>query len=391
MLSLDSTPDSTPDSTVRTWMRRLRWSIAPPSKAAIVRCEDAFPEAPTVTLAEGHWVQTPETAFMNLDPFAAYIKGKQYWAPTLTTTHLSDVLFCPVNNCVLTDAGTLIAESTGPGARGAQVDHQPFRSERPVTDLPGCSTAFRCAFNDFYHLLVDNLSRFALLHAPHFRQFDTIQLLCPEGVSTLERYFIERLCPPNVDVVPVASDRLYRAETYLLTSFPTRRASGYVHPDFVQRMHRTFAHPLRDGTHQRIYISRAKAPKGRHVLNEAALMDRLRPLGFEMHHLEQDPIEEQIARFANAECVVAPHGAGLAHLLFASGTKVLELFGTSYVAPHYYLLSKAVGLEYRFICGHGDALDADFRVRPDEVVQHVQSLLRTDSAPSSALARPSAS
>jgi capsular polysaccharide biosynthesis protein len=60
--------------------------------------------------------------------------------------------------------------------------------------------------------------------------------------------------------------------------------------------------------------------------------------------------------FADAEIVVAQHGAGLANLVFCQpGTRVLELMPSDFVKRTYYSLSHAAGLDYSVLVGCSDA------------------------------------
>jgi len=104
-------------------------------------------------------------------------------------------------------------------------------------------------------------------------------------------------------------------------------------------------------------------------------MERLRPLGFQRYLLEELSIDEQIALFHRAEAVVAPHGAGLSNLLFSKRTRVLELFPSTYVVPHYYLLAKSMRHRYAFLTGEEPHHDEDFTVNVGAVEQTVQHLL----------------
>jgi Glycosyltransferase 61 len=94
----------------------------------------------------------------------------------------------------------------------------------------------------------------------------------------------------------------------------------------------------------RIYISRAKSV-GRHVTNEDEVISALAPLGFVVYKLENLSFTDQVRLFSQAEMVVAPHGAGLANIIFAQNLTVIELFD-SQGTPDYFLLSNALGFRY---------------------------------------------
>ena len=66
---------------------------------------------------------------------------------------------------------------------------------------------------------------------------------------------------------------------------------------------------------RRLYISRRDSTS-RRVLNEDALFARLKPLGFEFAVMAEMSVLEQILAFADAGCIVTPHGASLTNLVF---------------------------------------------------------------------------
>ncbi len=122
----------------------------------------------------------------------------------------------------------------------------------------------------------------------------------------------------------------------------------------------------------RLYITRGQQRGSRIVTNEAEVMRALAPLGFTMFDPGSVPVREQIAAFAQAELIVAPHGAALTNLAFASpGASVVEMFAPDYVQGCYWKLSDSVpGLDYAYLVGLGrpprsgrmDGVDSDITV-----------------------------
>jgi hypothetical protein len=109
-----------------------------------------------------------------------------------------------------------------------------------------------------------------------------------------------------------------------------------------------------EGEGRRVYVSRDDA-RLRRVLNEKRLLPRLEALGFERAVLGDLPIARQVALFRQADIVVAPHGAGLAHIAWCKpGTRIVEFFpspdgprGRVRNATYdYWLLSQLLGLDY---------------------------------------------
>jgi capsular polysaccharide biosynthesis protein len=80
-------------------------------------------------------------------------------------------------------------------------------------------------------------------------------------------------------------------------------------------------------SYRKIYISRSRAIN-RRVTNEPEIKDVLVRHGFQIVHLEDFSVAEQISIFAGVEAIIAPHGSGLSNLVFSlAQPKVLELTG----------------------------------------------------------------
>ena len=107
--------------------------------------------------------------------------------------------------------------------------------------------------------------------------------------------------------------------------------------------------------YERLFISREKAGQ-RNIVNEEQVLGVLKKYGFRKVILEELPVLEQINLFASAEAVVAPHGAGLANLVFCKpDTKVIELFSPNYVNVMYWRLCNHVELDYYYVIGEGES------------------------------------
>lgn len=105
---------------------------------------------------------------------------------------------------------------------------------------------------------------------------------------------------------------------------------------------------------EKLYITRQNARR-RKLSNEAALWPRLEARGFARVVLEELSWAEQIAAFRAAKAIVAPHGAGLANLVFCEpGTRVVELFHRDYVHWTYWQLASLLALDYLPLVSVGD-------------------------------------
>ena len=83
------------------------------------------------------------------------------------------------------------------------------------------------------------------------------------------------------------------------------------------------AQELSEDGAKRIYVSRHDA-RLRRVLNEKSFMPKLESLGFQRAILAELPIARRNSLFRQAEIVVAPHGAGLAHIAWCKPVRKLS-------------------------------------------------------------------
>ncbi|CAA2139576.1 glycosyltransferase family 61 protein [Methylobacterium bullatum] len=102
---------------------------------------------------------------------------------------------------------------------------------------------------------------------------------------------------------------------------------------------------------ERLYITRRDADR-RVLTNEAEIETLARERGFEIQEFSSIPLWHQIALARHASVIMAPHGAGLSHIVFSRpGTMILELLpikdGSYALRFNYARLSIAKGHDYR--------------------------------------------
>ncbi|MFH1868879.1 MAG: glycosyltransferase family 61 protein [Candidatus Omnitrophota bacterium] len=125
---------------------------------------------------------------------------------------------------------------------------------------------------------------------------------------------------------------------------------------------------------RRIFVSRRKAP-ARRILNEAKLMELLRPMGFVSYMLEDMSFTQQARLFSSAEIVIAPHGAGLTNILFSNNISIVELFPKDYDSPSYFCISRIFGFNYGLlICKIRDKKYYDNIVDLDGFIQLLKKM-----------------
>jgi capsular polysaccharide biosynthesis protein len=201
-----------------------------------------------------------------------------------------------------------------------------------------------------------------------------IKLLYDGVLSDVEAFLLPKLLPSNVRLVQVEMDALVRLESLLFTPFKTRNYAGYLPRRYVE-LFRSSVFPGRPPRADRRIIIRRPGATGRRSLeNESDVLTALASLGFRGYVLEDLSFQEQVDLFYDAEVVVGVHGAGLANLLFTPHCKVVELFSTVAVVPHYLFLCASLGHEYTCVVGDRYSQNAPCRVDMNRLLSHLDRL-----------------
>jgi len=223
------------------------------------------------------------------------------------------------------------------------------------------------AGNTYYHWLFDVLPRIALLEAAGI----DLGGLDRFAVNSFDRgYQRETLARFHIDASRIVeTDRLRHVicERLVLPSypgtsgFPPRWACEFLRRSFLERP----SEPPSRGP-ERIYVSRQGAPR-RRIANHESVRALLVRSGFETVFPERHTVAEQARLFRGARVVVAPHGSGLANLVFCDpGAQVVELFPPEVTGQsHYFVLSRQMGIRHRSLVGgrsHERRASGDFEV-----------------------------
>lgn len=118
-----------------------------------------------------------------------------------------------------------------------------------------------------------------------------------------------------------------------------------------ERMTESLHEPSEGDGGNRIYISRNDSNR-RRVLNDSEVTKLLGRHGFKRYLLAEMEFRDQVELFANADMIVAPHGAGLMNMIYSSDASVLEIMGRgikdiSLENPGtYYLMATGLGFDY---------------------------------------------
>lgn len=224
----------------------------------------------------------------------------------------------------------------------------------PPVDVPGRLGVLTTRGDaNYYHFLHDVLPRVAVLEQA--------------GVERPDRWYVPRTTRFQKELLElwgIAEDQIVnsdevphvRAEVLVV---PGVASTVERNPPWVSQLLRKRLVPAGvDRVPGRyLYLARRAGRNNRCVLNEAEVLALLEPLGFQVVDPGDLSVKDQIRTFAEADVIVAPHGASLANLPFCSpGAALLELFPSQSMVADYWKMTCGVeGLEYQYLSGTGPA------------------------------------
>lgn len=244
---------------------------------------------------------------------------------------------------VISPDGKSIARDVSPDFGKPFSDHWllSFNKIRPPVPLQGEVAVIATTLGRGYcHWLLEELPRLLLLGS---QDVATI-ILHSESAFSREALLLQGF---QGQMIEPRRATHFACEQLIIPSLPGE--PGWPAPSVVRLLHE-FTVPLYASSSafgERLYISRAKARR-RLVSNEDVLWSQLERLSFTRVYLEDLTWAEQINAFRHARVIVAPHGAGLANLIFCRPeTCVVEFFHRAYVNPCFWRLAALQGLDYR--------------------------------------------
>lgn len=226
-------------------------------------------------------------------------------------------------------------------------------------------------YRNYYHRWADSIPRIYALHHPRLRALPRIELYIDGRFAPTEREVVRALVPDNVVVRIVnsatricapqcihlpylSSDRVEHSKWFTASAgFLPQECLNWLRESVYAHFDLTPVQPFR-----KLYVTRRYA-KVRRLINEAEVSQHLESKGFETVALEKRPFREQVKLFAEAEMVVAQHGAGLINLLFAQDVRVLEVCSDRDRQIFFRLLSKAREFPHHQIHRDGTNKNAD--------------------------------
>lgn len=176
-----------------------------------------------------------------------------------------------------------------------------------------------------YHFLVDRIPLLAWMMDNDAAR--DVPVLLNGGAPGFERELM--------DLAGFGEDRVYAIKDVIFVErlvmviggFETLAGWHHIAPVMDGMVERARRIARQQGTSlpDQVYISRSMASR-RPMTNEDAVHDAMTARGITVLHFETLPVWHQIAIASHARTIVAPHGAGLAHLVAAAtGTQVIEI------------------------------------------------------------------
>ncbi len=262
-------------------------------------------------------------------------------------------------------------------ARGTSLDarevrfrpfHAPLARRAPDLALPRAVWIAERVYHNHAHWLTAHLPKLALLRDRG--ELGALVLPAERGAAidaSLRRLGIEPADHPQLPTGAV----LAAGELTLLDTDRFR-------PELLRLARDAMAGPEAEGP-RRVFVTRRSA-RGRRLADEAGIAETLAGHGFEAVEMERLDLDAQVALMAGAEAVVAPHGAGLANILFCRpGARVLEIADPAYPNPNFYAMAAGLGLDYGLLAargvGHGHPLDRDLAVEEGALRAAVEAML----------------
>ena len=204
----------------------------------------------------------------------------------------------------------------------------------------------------YYHWMFDIIPRIELIRRSGIKTSEIDWFVVNSLNKPYQQETLSILNIPSAKIIESDRHTHIQATELIVPSFP-----GYldwVPEGTIKFLRHTFLPQIslaKTNAGKKIYISRARDKK-RNIVNELEVSELLKSQGFQTVFLEEMSVLEQVAIFANAETIVAPHGSGLTNLVFCShGTKVIELFAPNYVRTDYWIISQQLQLQHYYLIG----------------------------------------
>jgi hypothetical protein len=224
--------------------------------------------------------------------------------------------------------------------------HPVFQRRRipPVKKLYGTHATITLPLSSYYyHWLIESI--------PNIRSLQTylshIDKIC---IPRPSKFHLETLAAFGINqdkLIPLDSQSHYQFDRLYVPSFNSGWAPHRWLPTWIKD-----SMPFLDRSNhkgRRIYISRGDG-RWRKVKNEPEVSSFLMSYSFECVELASISFKEQAILFNEADVIIAPHGAGLANMIFCRPqTIILEIFPPRWTPLMFFQLAMVAECNYFFM------------------------------------------
>jgi hypothetical protein len=227
---------------------------------------------------------------------------------------------------------------------GAQGSPKLLSMEKKVACFSNGNSAVLSSSKNYYHWLIKMLPRLHLLERIGMppSAFDALLINWPNSVQK-DAYHHSDLASHALQVV--SSRDFWFCRNLFVSTVPHDAP-----PWALEYLRKLFAPLIASGTggSKTIYLARGKT-QWRRVRNEQEVSEWLQDRGIETVDFGKYSFEDQVRAIASADIIIAPHGAALANIVFASsGTRVLEIFGSAENQKCYWMVAEHRQLIYHY-------------------------------------------
>jgi len=179
----------------------------------------------------------------------------------------------------------------------------------------------------YFHWLFESFPKLAILR--DYREaigFDAIYIQYGWFGSPYQRQAMKHFGISRLEIIDSKRNEWIQAEEPIVMRLneiprqPTLRLCEAIRSEYIKS-----SRQAKNG--KKLYLTRSNINKGRRIANEDSLKQILESRGFEVFSASGMTQKEQAELFGQASCIVGPHGAAFANIVFCSpGTNILELF-----------------------------------------------------------------
>ena len=204
--------------------------------------------------------------------------------------------------------------------------------------------------NNYFHFWADTICDLWFAIQLGLRRDETSNYVMAFGAYPWQQEILAMCGIPFEKVVPLSSFVTRRFSELVI---PLRPKGGRTNPGWLVRAAREIAEystalnaPTSGG---KIYVSRRDS-NVRRLVNEVEVTRMLEGMGFRSVTCSGLTVREQQQLFANADVIVASHGAALTNLIWCRpGTRVIEFLPVEHANPCFHDISRLAGLDYSFV------------------------------------------